>query len=67
MLKAVEAIKADLKLANLSQDGQIVQYARDIATEILDSDHLLERSENSLLRIQLSRMTRSAVDWSKIS
>ncbi len=60
-------IPFDLKLANLSHDGQIIQYARDIAGEILDSDGLLEKPENSLLRTQLTRMSRSAVDWSKIS
>jgi len=60
-------IPFDLKLANLGQDGQILQYARDIAGQVLDSDPALVKPENLILRKQLSGMNKSAIDWSTIS
>jgi ATP-dependent DNA helicase RecG len=60
-------IPFDLKIANLGQDGQILQYARDMANQILDSDPLLEKEEHSLFKIQLAKLTKSSVDWSSIS
>lgn len=60
-------IPFDLKIANLGQDGQILQYARDIAGSVLEDDPVLEKKEHSILRKQLSAMSRSSVDWSTIS
>jgi ATP-dependent DNA helicase RecG len=57
----------DLKMANLARDGQILQYARNIAQEILDNDPLLENPQNGLLKTQLSRLKNSTSDWSSIS
>jgi ATP-dependent DNA helicase RecG len=57
----------DLKLANLGQDGQILQYARDIATRILEKDPQLEKPENEILKRQLGKMLKTNVDWSFIS
>ena len=60
-------IPFDLKIASLGQDGQILQYARDVATQILDDDPELEKAENKLLLKWLKTMARSKVDWSSIS
>jgi ATP-dependent DNA helicase RecG len=60
-------IPFDLKIANLGQDGQILQYARDIAVQVLEKDPVLENNENALLRKQLSAMSKTSVDWSTIS
>lgn len=60
-------IPFDLKIANLGQDGQILQYARDVAGRILESDPNLEKPENLILKKQVSIMSRSKVDWSTIS
>ena len=60
-------IPFDLKIANLGQDGQILQYARDKAGEILDGDPNLERPENTILRKQLGKLSKTVVDWSSIS
>jgi ATP-dependent DNA helicase RecG len=60
-------IPFDLKIASLGEDGQILQYARDIALEILDRDNDLSSSENEILARQLKKLTRSQVDWSSIS
>jgi ATP-dependent DNA helicase RecG len=60
-------IPFDLKIANLSQDGQILQYARDTASQVLEADQILEKPENQTLRKQLSTMSKSTIDWSTIS
>jgi len=60
-------IPFDLKIANLGQDGQILQFARDIAANMLEKDPQLSGPENVLCRQQLTKLFKSAVDWSIIS
>jgi ATP-dependent DNA helicase RecG len=57
----------DLKMANLARDGQLLQYARNIAQELLTDDPLLEKQENRLLKTQLARLKNAPSDWSSIS
>lgn len=59
-------IPFDLKIANLGQDGQLLQYARNVAGELLEADPELNRGDNKVLRNRLIAM-KSAVDWSSIS
>lgn len=56
-----------LKIANLAADGQILQYARNIAEEILDNDPELETPENKLLQQRLSVLFRRKINWGLIS
>ncbi|MBN1416683.1 MAG: ATP-dependent DNA helicase RecG, partial [Bacteroidales bacterium] len=60
-------IPFDLKLANLGKDGQMLQFARDIATSVLEKDPLLSLPENIVCRQQLSLLSKSVNDWSEIS
>jgi len=60
-------IPFDLKIANLGQDGQILQFARDTAAKILEQDLLLDSPGNAICRQQLIKLTKTAIDWSKIS
>ena len=60
-------IAFDLKIANLGQDGQILQYARDVAERILDKDPLLTETKNQLLVKQIQKLTKRKFDWSAIS
>lgn len=60
-------IAFDLKIANLARDGQILQYARDIAEQVLEKDPLLTKPENSILVFQLKRLSKRRFDWSAIS
>lgn len=60
-------IAFDLKIANLGQDGQILQYARSNAENILDDDPLLQKTENQILVRQLRQIRKSNVNWSVIS
>jgi len=57
----------DLKISNLAHDGQLIQYVRNVAEEILDNDPTLERSENSILMKHLKMMSNKKVDFSVIS
>ena len=56
-----------LKIANLAQDGQILQYARNIAEEILDEDPNLANPENKLLQTRLNTLFRRKINWGLIS
>jgi len=60
-------IAYDLKIANLAKDGQILQYARDIAQTILDKDPLLEKEINHTLAKQVKRLSKTQFNWSVIS
>lgn len=57
----------DLKIANLAKDGQILQFARDLADEIITKDSLLEMPEHFILKKQLQKLFAKRVDWSLIS
>ncbi len=56
----------DLKIANLGQDGKILQLAREEATEILDNDPGLKQPANRVLLQQLMA-SKTDFDWSSIS
>ena len=60
-------IAFDLKIANLAQDGQLIQYVRDIAEEILDIDPDLKNTDNYILAKQLEKISNKKVDFSVIS
>jgi len=60
-------IPFDLKIANLAKDGQIIEYVRNIAEEILNKDPLLEQNQNLLLKSQLKKLFSQKQTWSNIS
>lgn len=57
----------DLKISNLGRDGQIIEYVRNIATEIMNMDPLLEDSRNILLHSELKRLFGKKQSWINIS
>ncbi len=57
----------DLRIANLGKDGQILEYARRIADDILDDDPFLESENNFILKEELKKIKKTEYDWSKIS
>ena len=57
----------NLKIANLASDGQILQYARKMAQEILDDDPELEKPENKLLNTRLATLFKRKINWGLIS
>jgi ATP-dependent DNA helicase RecG len=60
-------IPFDLKISSLSRDGQMIEYVRNIADEILTRDPLLERSENAVLPVEMNRLFSKRQSWSNIS
>lgn len=57
----------DLHIASLAKDGQLLEFARNLAKEIIEKDPLLETPQNTLLRNRLNKLFGKKVDWSRIS
>jgi len=60
-------IAFNLKISNLTKDGQILQYARDIATTIIEEDPMLEQPQNDILKKQLIALRTNHLNWGSIS
>ncbi len=60
-------IPFELHIANLATDGQLVQLARDTASDILDRDPSLSLPQNRLLLQELAQSSGHSIDWSRIS
>jgi ATP-dependent DNA helicase RecG len=57
----------DLRIASLATDGQLLQLARDAASEILAEDPVLNQPDNILLKNNIQKQLYTEVDWGKIS
>lgn len=57
----------DLKIANIARDGQLLQYVREIAREIVEADPGEENLLNAILWKQLKLLRKEKMDWSAIS
>jgi len=57
----------DLLIADLGRDGQLLQHARGVATQILQDDPELASAENKVIKIQIDSTRKTAVNWSRIS
>jgi ATP-dependent DNA helicase RecG len=60
-------IPFDLRIADLGKDGQLIEYVRHIAEDILNSDPLLENDQNIIFRSELKRLFSQRQSWSNIS
>jgi ATP-dependent DNA helicase RecG len=60
-------VALDLKIADLGRDGQLLQYVRGIAEQILEADPNCERPENDLLWQTLRRLRKTNINWGAIS
>jgi len=56
-----------LKIANLGKDGEILQHARNYASDLLDEDPKLQKPENRILVENLLKMKNTEFNWSSIS
>lgn len=57
----------DLKIADVAKDGQLMQYVREIADNILEKDPALTLPEHAVLLQQLNIIRSKSDDWSVIS
>jgi ATP-dependent DNA helicase RecG len=57
----------DLKISNLSKDGQIVVLAREMAKKMLSEDPKFEMPKNQLLKSQIQKILRSKPNWGRIA
>ena len=57
----------DLKIASLATDGQLLEVARRAASDILESDPLLEDERNRIYKRRLDILRQTVANWSEIS
>ena len=57
----------NLRIANLGRDGDILQHARNIASDLIDRDPELISDENVLFKEQMKKMKSAQFNWSSIS
>lgn len=60
-------IAFDLKIADIARDGQLLQYVRNVAEEVIDADPTGTRPENEILWRQLKALRKTNVNWASIS
>jgi len=57
----------NLKIANLVRDGEIVNFAREVAEYVLDDDPTLEKPQNRILLRRLNKLNGNRYNWGIIS
>jgi ATP-dependent DNA helicase RecG len=57
----------ELKIANLAQDGKMLEIARQTAMDVLESDSELSNPENYVLKQQLRKLKTNIINWGVIS
>ena len=57
----------DLRIASLTQDGQLLDIARQAALEILNEDPLLDEMHNRIYKQWLDLLRQTIVNWGEIS
>lgn len=57
----------DLKIADIARDGQLLQYVREVAEKLLDSDPNGVLPENAIVWRRLKELRKKNVNWSVIS
>lgn len=60
-------VALNLKITNLATDGQIVQFARDLARKTLEEDPDLMLEKNLLLNQRIQKMMSEKQNWGVIS
>lgn len=60
-------IAFDLKIADIARDGQLLQYVRGVAQNVVDADPNGTFPENEVLWRQLKSLRKTNVNWAAIS
>jgi ATP-dependent DNA helicase RecG len=56
----------DLRIANLSHDGLILQHARGVASDIIEEDKTLSHPKNAILKSQLDKLLLQRTSYGEI-
>ena len=56
-----------LKIANIVRDSQLMQYAREMAMQLLENDPKLEKESNQIVKKQLYNLKKQSENWGVIS
>jgi ATP-dependent DNA helicase RecG len=54
-------------IADLAKDGKILQLAREAAKKLVTEDPDLHKEENRNLRNHINKLSKTVVNWSRIS
>ena len=65
--KAQSGMPFELKIANLAQDGKMLEIARQVAIEVLEDDSEIAKPENYVLTHQLRKLKTNTLNWGVIS
>ena len=57
----------EFKLVDLAKDGQLISYCRNLAQQILSEDPLLQKEENSEIRLFVHENRNKKIDYLQIS
>ncbi|MAJ50630.1 MAG: ATP-dependent DNA helicase RecG [Flammeovirgaceae bacterium] len=57
----------DLIISDLATDGDILNLAKNAATDLLKKDPLLYAPENQILKTHINSFNKNIINWSKIS
>ncbi|MCL2597409.1 MAG: ATP-dependent DNA helicase RecG [Paludibacter sp.] len=57
----------DLKIANIAQDGPMLEIVRSVAQKVLENDPVLLSEKNLILKNQLKKLKKEPVNWGIIS
>jgi len=57
----------ELKIANLAQDGKMLEIARQTALGVLEDDPQLQKADNYVLLQQLRKLKTNTLNWGVIS
>ncbi len=60
-------IAFDLKIADIARDGQLLQYVREVARNVVDNDPKGEDPANEILWKQLQNLRKTKANWAAIS
>ena len=65
--KQQSGLPFELKIANLAQDGKMLEIARNTAKDVLEEDPTLTKAENYVLTQQLKKLKSNTLNWGVIS
>jgi ATP-dependent DNA helicase RecG len=60
-------IAFDLRIADLGKDGQLLELARSVAQEVVDTDGEEKLPEYALLWRRLQQLRKTNINWAAIS